>query len=292
MDWTALPSLNALRAFSALAEAKTYAQAGVALNVTHAAVMQQVKALETRFGVQLVFRSGRGVALTEDGELLAQELEAGFARIQLGVEALTNAEAHRPIQVTMSPAFAVKWLMPRIADFQTQHPDVTLLLNPTGRMMELKPGGTDLAIRYSPRDSGANMAEELLGIDLVIVGTPACIGARSITEPADLVHLPWLQELGTKEVADWLARHGVMLDRPFMISHMPGNLIMDAVKRGDGITYTARQWVEEEIRSGELIELFPEEKGGLFYIHTRPGAQRRPVSLFVQWLKQQAAMGN
>jgi LysR family glycine cleavage system transcriptional activator len=259
------------------------------LNVTHAAVMQQVKALENRFGVQLVTRSGRGIALTEDGKMLARELEAGFALIQKGVEALTNAETRRPVQVTMSPVFAVKWLMPRIADFQTRHPDVTLLLNPTGRMMELTPGGIDLAIRYGRRDGKVDAAAVLLLVDLVVVGAPSCIGQREIAGPADLVHLPWLQELGTKEVTDWLTRHGVILDRPLMISHMPGNLIMDAVKRGDGITYTARQWVEEEIHSGELVELFPEEESGLFYVHTRPGEQRRPVRLFVQWLKQQAS---
>jgi LysR family glycine cleavage system transcriptional activator len=289
MDWTELPSLNALKAFSALAEAGNYTQAGNALNVTHAAVMQQVKVLENRFDVQLVTRSGRGVALTEDGEALARELEAGFARIQKGVDALTNADAHRPVQVTTSPVFAVKWLMPRIADFQTRHPDVTLLLNPTGRMMKLKPGGLDLAIRYCRRDTKVDKADVLIGVDLAIIGTPSSFGTRKIDKPADLVHLPWLQELGTNEVTDWLARHGVILDRPLMITHMPGNLIMDAIKRGEGITYTARQWVEDEIRSGQLVELFPEEDCGVFYIHARSDDQRRPVSLFIQWLKQQVS---
>jgi len=288
MNWNALPSLNALKAFSALAEAGTYSRAGSELNVTHAAVMHQVKALENRFGVQLVTRSGRGVALTEDGEMLARELEAGFARIQKGVEALANAEAHRPVQVTTSPVFAVKWLMPRIADFQARHPDVTLLLNPTGRILELKPGGLDLAIRYGRHDWNVEAVDVLVDLDLVVVGTPACLGKREIAAPADLVHLPWLQELGTNEATDWLTRHGVILGRPLMITHMPGNLIMDAVRRGDGITYTARQWFEEEIRSGELVELFPEEEVGFFYIHTRPGEQRSPVKLFIEWLKRQA----
>ena len=288
MDWTTLPPLNALKAFAALAETGSYTQAGAALNVSHAAVIQQVKALEERLGVSLVVRAGRGIELTEDGAALARELGAGFATIRRGVEALTGAEAHRPVQVTMSPAFAVKWLMPRIADFQSRHPDITLLLNPTGQFMELKPGGIDLALRYSPCDR-LTATVDVLGIfDLVVVGTPSIIGNKEITDPAELVYLPWLQELGTNEVADWLMRHGVTLDRPLMISHMPGNLIMDAVRRGDGITYPVRQWVEEEIRSGELVELFPEEAFGLFYIHTRPGALRAPVKTFVRWLKEQA----
>ena len=78
MDWTDLPSLNALKAFSVLAETRNYSRAGHALNVTHAAVIQQVKALENHFGVALAMRAGRGVTFTQEGERLARELEAGF----------------------------------------------------------------------------------------------------------------------------------------------------------------------------------------------------------------------
>ena len=289
MDWTALPSLNALKAFAAVAETESYSGAGAALNVSHAAVSQQVKALEARLGVALVARSGRGIALTEEGSALARDLQAGFTAIRRGVEALTGLDATRPVQVTMSPAFAVMWLMPRMVDFQTRHPDITLMLNPTSQIVELKPGGMDLAIRYRDRRGPDEKVEPVLIADMVVVGTPALIGGRGITDPAMLVDLPWLQELGTNEVADWLARHGVTLERPLMISHMPGNLIMEAVRRGDGITYTARPWVEKEIRSGQLIELFPDKAFGTYYIRTRPGVLRPPVKTFVNWLKQQAA---
>jgi LysR family glycine cleavage system transcriptional activator len=288
MNWTNLPPLNALKAFAALAEAGGYSQAGAVLNVSHAAVIQQVKALEKLLGLALVLRAGRGIELTEDGAALARELGTGFAVIGRGIEAVTGAQALRPVQVTMSPAFAVKWLMPRIAGFQTRHPEITLLLNPTGQIIELKPGGLDLAIRYSPRNRLTAKVDVLGVFDLVVVGTRSLIGEKDIADPVELVHLPWLQELGTNEVADWLTRHGVTLERPLMISHMPGNLIMDAVCRGDGLTYTVRQWVEEEIRSGQLVELFPEEAFGVFYIHTRPGALRAPVKTFVQWLLEQA----
>ena len=76
MSWTALPSLNALRAFAVLAETGSYSRAGLALNVTHGAIVQQVKALERDLDLQLVVRAGRGVALTEAGARLAQGVEA------------------------------------------------------------------------------------------------------------------------------------------------------------------------------------------------------------------------
>jgi LysR family glycine cleavage system transcriptional activator len=76
-------------------------------------------------------------------------------------------------------------------------------------------------------------------------------------------------------------------DRPVSITHMPGNLIMEAVRRGDGVTYTARPWVEAEFRAGQLVELFSDPAFGTYYIQTRPGVMRPVVASFVKWLKQQ-----
>ena len=108
MEWLKLPPLNSLRAFSVVAETGSYTLAADRLNVTHAAVSQQVKALEQNLGATLVIRMGRGVELTNHGASLARELEIGFAIIGRGVERLSEDMASRPVQITMSPAFAVE----------------------------------------------------------------------------------------------------------------------------------------------------------------------------------------
>ena len=151
MDWLRLPPLNSLRAFSVVAETGSYTLAADRLNVTHAAVSQQVKALANRLGVVLVTRTGRGIQLTNEGVLLARDLDIGFATIGRGIERLSEGAENRPVQITMSPAFAVEWLMPRILEFQYENPDITLMLNPTSEVVELKPGGIDVAIRYRDR---------------------------------------------------------------------------------------------------------------------------------------------
>jgi LysR family glycine cleavage system transcriptional activator len=288
VDWSELPSLTSLRAFAALAEQKSFTRAATALNVTHAAVSQQVKVLEERLGVSLVTRAGRGIALTSEGASLARDLDSGFAAIHRGVEALAGAGALRPVQISMSPAFATEWLMPRISEFQAQHPEITLLLNPTGEVVELKPGGFDMAIRYRSSDRLEEDVTSVLISDMVVIGTPALIGTRRRQDPAMLVDLPWLQELGTNEVAEWMARRGVTLDRPLIINHMPGNLIMEAVRRGDGITYTARAFFQEEIRSGEVVILHSEAAFGHYFIATCPGVLRPSVRIFIDWLKGKA----
>ena len=76
--------------------------------------------------------------------------------------------------------------------------------------------------------------------------------------------------------------------RPLIISQMPGNLIMQAVRRGDGISYTARAFFQDEIRSGRVIVLFSDAAFGTYYIETGPGILRPAVKTFLKWLKSKA----
>lgn len=284
MDWLKLPPLNSLRAFSVVAEAGSYTLAANRLNVTHAAVSQQVKALENRLGLSLVVRTGRGIHLTDEGAILAQELSAGFATINRGLERLTVAAAERPVQVTMSPAFAVEWLMPRIMEFQYANPDITLMLNPTADVVELKPGGIDVAIRYCDGRRPDLDVTPVLVSDMIVVGTPALLEGRDVSHLRALADIPWLQELGTNEAAEWFTFHGVVLDRPLTVNHMPGNLIMDAVRRGDGLTYTARAFFSDDLKSGRVVELFSEPAFGIYFIETSASAERPTVRTFLNWL--------
>ena len=107
MEWSGMPPLNGLRAFSALAETGSYKKAGALLHVTHAAVSQQVRLLEERLGVRLAVREGRGVRLTAEGLSLVRDLESGFATIRREVDRLEKAAATHPVQLSTSPAFAM-----------------------------------------------------------------------------------------------------------------------------------------------------------------------------------------
>lgn len=284
MDWHRFPTLNSLRAFSAVAETLSFSQAAASLSVTHAAVSQQVKALEERIALVLIERKGKVITLTSEGKALASDLNKGFTAIHDGVNALRKEATERAVQVTMPPAFAISYLMPRISDFQREHPEVTLMLNPTAEIMELTPGGIDVAIRYGDSSVPDMKVTPLLRSDMVIVGARELIQSKKVDDPSTLCELPWLQELGSNDTHEWMERQGVAPDKPMQITYMPGSLIMDAVRRGHGITYTARNFVEDDIRAGLLVELFAEKDFGGYYIVTRPGVLRSPVLSFVNWL--------
>ena len=178
--------------------------------------------------------------------------------------------------------------MPRIAEFQLRHPDITLMLNPTADVIDLKPGGIDVAVRYRHRDRLDKNVASILVSDMVVLGAVSLLEGRQYEEPLTLVDLPWLQELNTNEVAEWFNRRGVSLSRPLIISQMPGNLIMQAVRRGDGISYTARGFFHDDIESGRMRVLHSEPASGIYYIETNPGASRPAVTKFISWLKSKA----
>jgi LysR family glycine cleavage system transcriptional activator len=288
MNWRKLPSLNSLRAFVAVADSGSYTEAGDRLNVTQAAVSQQVKSLEAWLQVPLITRSGRGIALTENGIALARGLRAGFTTILGSVEALTVANALRPVQITMSPAFAAEWMLPRIQEFQARHPDITLMLNPTVEIMELKPGGIDLAIRFLDRRTQGVEESPFLVFDTVVIGAPSLLSGQALSDPGKLMDLPWLEELGSNDVEDWFQRRGIEPDRPVAKTQMPGNLIMQAVRRGVGITHTVRDYFTQDIRSGAVVAAYPEPAFGAFYVLTAEGTVRPPVKTFLDWLKSKA----
>lgn len=297
MDWRSLPSLNALRAFAAVAESNSLSAAGRDLNVTHAAVSQQVRALEDFLGLQLVVREGRGVALTPEGERLYEGLRSGFDTIRETVDELLQDDVVRPLNITMTPSFAISWLMPRINDFRLNHPDIELMLNPTAEVVELRPGGVDLAIRFGHGDWPGMDSELFIETNFAVVGASCLIGDRKVENPEDLLDFPWLQEYGTNELTIWMERQGVVPRGKLNITHLPGYMVLEGVRRGDGISATAKTFLEADIASGNMKVLFEEGvyPGTGYHLVTRPGVKRPPLKALLGWLRtmhaEQGAVG-
>lgn len=291
MDWRTLPPLTSLRAFSAVAETKNFSAAGRVLNVTHAAISQQVRSLEAFLGVKLVERAGRGLALTTEGQALASGLGEGFNVMAQALEDIRRGNEERPLNVTLTPSFAVSWLMPRISEFKMRHPDIELMLNPTADVVDMTAGDVDLAIRYGNGTWEGFECEPLILSGYVVVGAVSLVGDKDHFEPAELQDFPWLQELGTNEIAQWLEKQGVVPRARLNITHLPGYMVLDGVRRGTGITATARVFVDSLIKAGSLRvlaeELRPKDSG--YHMVRRPGEPRPPLKAFMSWLREKAA---
>lgn len=288
MDWLDFPPLSALRAFAALAEAGSAVGAGDKLNVSHAAISQQVKALEARMGVALVDRTGRQLALTSDGQLLAEALLEGFGRIARRIEQMTGADAARPVQISITPSFAAFWLMPRLGSFRQANPGIDLMIDPTPKVVDLSPGGMDLAIRFGSGIWPGLEARLLVSTSLVVVGAPDLVRGRRIETPDDLADLPWLQEFDTTEVSDWLTQKGVTRSRAGGVIQVPGNFMLEGLRAGQGVAVTVDEWVRADVEDGRLVELFRDDGDNGYYVVTRPGVPRPQARVLINWLLREA----
>ena len=208
MNWRDLPPLASLRAFSAFSQSGSVKLAGVALNVSHAAISQHLRALEAHLGLSLVDRSGRALSLTQEGDQLARALDLGFGAIGAAVQDLKGADADRPLHISCTSSFAASWLMPRLPGFRALHPEINLMLDPSPELVILKPGGIDLAIRYGRGDWPGLEVETLLASPMVIVAAPGLLKTKGKITPVELANYPWLDELGTTESTNWAEAYG------------------------------------------------------------------------------------
>lgn len=286
MNWRSMPPLSALRAFEAYASFGSLQKAGDALSVSHAAISQQIRNLETHLNVALLDRSGRQAQLTDDGLALAAELKRGFEAIGNEVQRLTTKDAERPLIVSTTPSFAANWLVPRLADFRAKHPQIDVVIDANPSISEFGPNGPDVAIRFG--QGGWNGVEALLLVTTrrFAVAAPSFICDDCPTSPADLARFPLLQEVGTSESSLWLAKHGVCDAGQGGVTVLPGNLTLDAARMGQGITVTAGIWVQGDIESGRLVKLFEDDEDFGYYIVTRTG-QRASLKAFTKWLRAQ-----
>ncbi len=287
MNWSNLPSLTSLRAFAAAAEHRNLTRAAAALNVTHSAISQQIRGLEQHLGTRLVTRTRHGISLTPQGEFLSSGLLEAFAKMSSLTEDLSDAEAVRPLVVSATPMFSSAFLWPRLTRFIENNPTIELRIDSTIQAVELTPGGIDLAIRYGTGRWPGLTSELLLPGCLTVVASRELISDRTFSDPSELLDFTLLQEHASVEFDLWLEKVGVPPDAHRRVVRMPGNMLLDGIRRGDGIGATVPAFISDELKSGKLVALFDDPIPEIgYYLVTLPGANRPATKIFMRWLLQ------
>jgi len=289
MDWHDIPSLTALRAFEAAARHGSFSAAARELNVTHAAIAQHVRALETHFGLSLMQRDGRGMATTADGAALAATLSDAFAQISAASRDLLNRSKTRALRVAVTPSLAAHWLMPRIGSFWGNHPDIELELIPAMSLVDLRRDNIDVAIRYGRGGWPGTQTPPLMAAGHVVVAAPSLVADRTIICLADLKGQTWLLDGHRSEERLWVRANGIDLDAEKVTTLSTGQLTREAAKAGLGVTILPAPIAAPEIAAGRLVQLCEEEDSTLAYhIITRPDVILPARDIFVKWLRSEA----
>ncbi|MHB8815878.1 MAG: LysR substrate-binding domain-containing protein [Steroidobacteraceae bacterium] len=250
------PSPLALRAFEAAARRASFTDAARELHVTQAAVSRHVRALETSLGRKLFWRLYHRVELTTVGKQLASELTASFARID-GALKKARGIAIRRLRLTVEPAFASLWLVSRLGEFASAHPDIELELETSEELRSLG-RDADMAIRYVP--SGAAKQRGPGAHLLTTDGIPVAKGSRPDSpewhSDAAVLGRTLLHDDDGRGWRSWFeaarlpgfdeARHQYFSDY---------SLALAAARQGQGVAIALAAFIERDLRDGVLLQL-------------------------------------
>lgn len=295
--------LNALRAFEATARHGSFLAAATELHVTPAAVGQLVRSLEAALGAPLFHRGTTGrtrLALTDAARRALPDIRDGFDRLALGVARLKEAGPNGVLTITVSPAFAAKWLLPRIDRFQAARPETDVRLDVSIEFLDFAAHGIDIGIRYGAGTWPGLLATKLMDEEVYPVCAPALLHhKRSLRKPSELASLRFLHDLsvdartGFATWKAWLTRAGapgVETKRGLRINNSAA--VLQAAIDGHGVALARSIMARDDLAAGRLVRLFPDihfESALAYYVVYRPECADLPkVIAFRDWLVAEA----
>ncbi|NHH83274.1 LysR family transcriptional regulator [Burkholderia gladioli] len=284
---TNLP-LNALRAFESSSRHLSFTRAAQELNVTQAAVSQQVRALEERLGVSLFKRLPRGLAVTDEGLALRPVLSDAFDRIESVLRQFEGGHFHEVLTVGAVGTFAVGWLMPRLRSFHALHPFVELRLMTNNNLVDLAAEGLDCAIRFGDGNWPGTRAQKLFDASLSLLCAPDI--AQRLRVPADLVGETLLRSYRADDWMNWFAKAGLAPMPARGAVFDSSRLMVEAATQGAGVALAPASMFARDLATGRLVRPFDiEVQAGSYWLIGQKGKPATPaMQLFNQWIVKQA----
>lgn len=291
--------LGALRGFEAAARLLSFTAAAAELNLTQSSVSRQIAQLEQQVGRPLFVRKTRALLLTAAGTQLLHAVRQALTGVDATVGEIRGASGVRRVTLSTYPSFASLWLVPRLAQFQREHPAIEIRLDASNRVVDLQAEDIDLALRWVPADRLAPAATLLMD-DLVAPAiSPRLLGATKLGAPADLAQWPLLDldssVPGARRLdwATWFDFAGAGSVAP-----AAGRLVFSFVDqaaqaaiRGQGVALMRTPFLQDCVASGDLVMPFPRIRMPSGYRHVlavNPAGARKPhVETFLGWLMQQ-----
>jgi LysR family transcriptional regulator, glycine cleavage system transcriptional activator len=288
--------MNAIRAFEAAAQHESFARAAEDLHVTAGAVSRQVKALEKMLQIPLFTRTNSEARLTPEGRAYFNTVTEALRLIDGATSRLLNARRQRPIRVSCSVLFAMRWLFPRLSRFQFEHAQFQLSLPTT-----LMPVGTefdadhlDVVIRLGSGNWGPEVScHHLFASELVVICSPKFLEGKILKRPSDLVRFPLLYSaLRADAWPGWFKVAGLPADELRNATMLESStLAYQAAIDGLGIAIGERRFIDDDIKHKRLVVPFREvyaSSESFFIICPRHAERNQRLREFRDWIVNEA----
>ena len=287
-----LPSLNGLRAFEAAARHLSFTLAASELNVTQTAISHQIRRLEEELGIRLFIRQNRALTLTPEARDYLPGVRAAFNDLRLATDRLLRKEDDKVLTVSTLASLAAKWLLPRLTDFQEQHPGIDVRITTSTGLVDFQRDNVDTAIRYGRGQWPGLRADWLMADELFPVCSPSLLrGDKPLRRPEDLRNHALLHtsNANSDDWRLWLTAAGLPAD----IARQPGItfdmifMTIQAAIDGIGVAMGRTSYVRDDIAKGRLVVPFkialPADAG--FYLVAPEGRREAPkLTAFRQWV--------
>lgn len=293
-----LPPLTALRAFEAASRLASFARAARELHVTPAAVSHQIRGLEKYLGVTLFRRTGRRLVLTEQGQVAAEQFREGFELLARGVD-LLRGDAHRgSLTVSVTPAFATRWLVSRLGRFTRRFPGIGLRIKASSQPVDFDQDEVDVAVRIGRGAVAGALAVPLFGESVAPLASPAFVRQHRVRRPADLARVALLHDQSLRRTgrppgwSEWFRAAGVTaVDDGGGLHFDDGHLVLQAAAGGRGVALGRLAYALDDLAAKRLRMPFgPVLDMRLNYYLLLPEARAAEpaIEAFRAWCEQEA----
>lgn len=287
---TNLPPVHAIRVFETAARLGNFTRTGEALGMTQAAVSYQIKLLEDRLGFALFERKARHVELTPRGARLARGTSEAFRLLERTFRDIVE-DRDSVLTITALPTFCSNWLVPRIGNFQIEHPEFAVRIDSRPEIVDLTAGEADVGIRLGREGQWPELEARLLFPDSTAPLLPASAVETfgPFERPEDLLRLRlfgpitwwqrWFREAGV-DPARLPERTALELETQFME-------ISAAIGSGDAAVMVTPLYFAEQLASGLLVKPFEQElkQARNHYLVFDPARADEPkIRAFVEWM--------
>lgn len=288
-DIDRLPPVHAIRVFETAARLGNFTRTGEALGMTQAAVSYQIKLLEDRMGFPLFERKARHVELTARGAQLARGTSEAFRLLERTFRDVRE-DRDNVLTITALPTFCSNWLVPRIGNFQIDHPEFAVRIDSRSETVDIVGGDADIGIRLG-QGRWEGLEARFLFADTITPLVPARALERTgpIETPEDLLKLRLFGPMNWWQ--DWFALMGAdtsrLPDRAALELETQSMEIGAAIASGDAAVAVSPLYFAEQIASGVLVQPFPQEldhKVAHYLVYDRSRAREPKIRAFVEWM--------
>lgn len=290
-----MDQILAIKTFVRVAEAGSFAKAADTMNQPRSSVSKLVQDLEAHLGTKLVERTTRSVTMTTEGIAYHERALKLLADLEDmdGTVAGSRSAPKGKLRVDIGSVLANEILIPSLSDFQTQYPDIDLLLGVSDRSADLIGEGIDCVIRGGPLVDSSMRARKLCELDYVICASPAYLDGLQLPERPDDIErhrvvsyfsassgkrFPLQFQKGDERTEFVPTSSGISVNES--TAHL--NALLAGLGIGQSFGFLARPHIE----SGALVELLPEWKPDNHPLHLVYPADRFPkprLRAFTEW---------